>query len=202
MLTFSTVVKYLSIRLFFLSISGLSLEPTGKRKASWRDDHDERNICLVATGADSPYFQTEEHYCPFVETLSFGSDITVKCNDSHLIFSEINVSRRERPWSCWSTTHRSRPSQRIGNLPIHQRPAFAKKNNTQLWTDAMSLGSDRNIWQFLWYVRSRAFTDPIYHLGCSRLEIVKLWSCLCLLSNQCELTRRSSPGFSFVIFPV
>ena len=95
MLTFSTLVKYLSIRLFFLSISGLSLEPIGKQKTSLRGDNDEGNICFFAIDADSPYFQTEEHYCPLVETLSFGSDITVKCNDSHLIFSEINVSRRE-----------------------------------------------------------------------------------------------------------
>ncbi len=30
--------------------------------------------------------------CPFVEILSFGSDIDIKCNSSYLIFSEINVS--------------------------------------------------------------------------------------------------------------
>ena len=47
------------------------------------------------TDADGQSFQTEEHYCPFVETLSFGSDIHVKCNETFLIFNEINVSERD-----------------------------------------------------------------------------------------------------------
>lgn len=30
--------------------------------------------------------------CPFVETLSFGSDINIKCNNSYFIFNETRVS--------------------------------------------------------------------------------------------------------------
>lgn len=30
--------------------------------------------------------------CPFIETLSFGSDIHIQCNDTYLILNEINVS--------------------------------------------------------------------------------------------------------------
>ncbi|UJR09885.1 hypothetical protein I4U23_014107 [Adineta vaga] len=32
----------------------------------------------------------EDSQCSFIETLSFGSDIDVKCNNSYLIFNEIN----------------------------------------------------------------------------------------------------------------
>jgi len=31
-------------------------------------------------------------FCPFIEILSFGSDIDIKCNSTYLIFNEINVS--------------------------------------------------------------------------------------------------------------
>jgi hypothetical protein len=34
----------------------------------------------------------EENICPFIETLSFWSDIDIKCNSTYLIFNEINVS--------------------------------------------------------------------------------------------------------------
>ena len=30
--------------------------------------------------------------CPFIETLSFGSDIHIRCNHTHLTFAELNVS--------------------------------------------------------------------------------------------------------------
>ncbi|CAF5174009.1 unnamed protein product, partial [Rotaria magnacalcarata] len=30
-------------------------------------------------------------YCPFIETLSFGSDIDVKCNSSYLTFNEVTT---------------------------------------------------------------------------------------------------------------
>lgn len=36
----------------------------------------------------------DRSYCPFIETLSFGSDINIKCNNSYLIFDEINVSNK------------------------------------------------------------------------------------------------------------
>ena len=32
--------------------------------------------------------------CPFVETLSFGSDFRIRCNESYVLIDEINVSRK------------------------------------------------------------------------------------------------------------
>jgi hypothetical protein len=40
-------------------------------------------------------FILEKNYCPFIETLSFGSDIHIKCNKSYLIFNEINVNNQK-----------------------------------------------------------------------------------------------------------
>ncbi len=34
----------------------------------------------------------EKNDCPFIETLSFGSDFDIKCNNTYLIFNETNVS--------------------------------------------------------------------------------------------------------------
>ncbi|CAF3572747.1 unnamed protein product [Adineta steineri] len=41
-------------------------------------------------GKNSLSSNIDNNYCPFIETLSFGSDINIKCNSTYLIFNEIN----------------------------------------------------------------------------------------------------------------
>jgi len=38
------------------------------------------------------HFFAAKPICPLIETLSFGSDINYRCNESHLVFNEFNVS--------------------------------------------------------------------------------------------------------------
>lgn len=41
-------------------------------------------ICILITFL-------EINQCPFIELLSFGSNIDIKCNETYLIFNETNV---------------------------------------------------------------------------------------------------------------
>ncbi len=44
-------------------------------------------------------FDLGKTVCPFIETLSFGSDFNIKCNNSYLIINEINVSIQNKKTS-------------------------------------------------------------------------------------------------------
>jgi hypothetical protein len=43
----------------------------------------------LCEGKNDVLSSIDKNYCPFIETLSFGSDIHIKCNNSYLIFNEI-----------------------------------------------------------------------------------------------------------------
>ncbi|CAF3795996.1 unnamed protein product [Rotaria magnacalcarata] len=62
-------------KLLFIFINSFMIECAGKNYLVSRFDYD---------------------YCPFIETLSFGSDIDVKCNSSYLTFNEVTVSMNRR----------------------------------------------------------------------------------------------------------
>ncbi|CAF1266510.1 unnamed protein product [Adineta steineri] len=69
MLTCASLVKSYALRLLLIFVSALIIKCD--------DLKNHFNI-------------KEKHYCPFIETLSFGSDIDIKCNNTYLIFNELN----------------------------------------------------------------------------------------------------------------
>jgi hypothetical protein len=53
-------------------------------------------IFIFITGKNDVLSSIDKNYCPFIETLSFGSDIHIKCNNSYLIFNEITVNIQKK----------------------------------------------------------------------------------------------------------
>lgn len=63
----------------------------GKNK-NYFDEKKSIKILIFIIGKNSFLSIVDTNYCPFIETLSFGSDFRIQCNNSYLIFNQINVS--------------------------------------------------------------------------------------------------------------
>ncbi len=81
MLNSSSLVKYFALKLLFIFGSVLINKCDGKNKFQNKINQN---------------FSFKEISCPFIETLSYGSDIDIKCNSTYLTFNEINVSIEDR----------------------------------------------------------------------------------------------------------
>jgi hypothetical protein len=49
----------------------------------------------IHLGQDNAQSTMDLAYCPLIETLSFGSDINIRCNTTYFRFHQFSVSRED-----------------------------------------------------------------------------------------------------------
>jgi hypothetical protein len=86
MLTCYSLINSFNLRLLIILVGALVIKCDGKNNLR------EAKPYMFYIGLDHLITNADDYSCPFIETLSFGSDIDIKCNNTHLILNEINVS--------------------------------------------------------------------------------------------------------------